>query len=269
MDLTFANVDQICAESAICSPVPVINLSTVTFFRPFAIVYLGMFLRYHNHCGNYCSVIPPNNITAKGYLTRQNFWERFNFNSEFIEQEKLNRVTTSTSLNDIIDIENTITIAEEVEMQVKNVLFKNKINTSIPDVSNAVGELVDNFAQHSTETLAAFHMQYYPNRNEIALAIADCGIGIRSSLSSSPQYAYLKTEPHHVATLKAFEPGVARSEGGMGLTEVRDSITSLNGHLLFSTGDEYVRMNANQVTFGKMAYDLRGVQIEISFPVGE
>ncbi len=268
MDLTFGNVDQICAESAICHPVPVINLSTVTFFRPFAIVYLGMFLRYHNHCGNRCSVIPPNNIIAKGYLTRQNFWERFNFNSEFIEQEKLNRVATSTSLNDIVDIENTTTIAEEIGMQVKNVLITNGINTSISEVSNAVGELVDNFARHSTETLAAFHMQYYPNKNEIALAIADCGIGIRSSLSSNPQYAYLKKEPHHVAIIKAFEPGVARSEGGMGLTDVRDSITSLNGYLLLTTGDEYVRMDTNQVTYGKMAYDLQGVQIEISFPVG-
>lgn len=267
MDLTFHNVDQVCAQASL-SDTPTLNLLSVTFFRPFAIVYLGMFLRYHNYCGKSCRVVLPNNITAKGYLARQNFWERFNFSHETIEREKLNRITTSTSLNDIVDIENTNTIAEEVERQVKNVLILNHVKTSIPNVANIACELVDNFAQHSRETLAAFHMQYYPYRNEIALAIADCGIGIRNSLSSNPQYAYLGSEPHHVAALKAFEPGVTCSQGGMGLTEIKDSITSLNGKLLLSTGDEYVTITKELVTYGKMAYDLTGVQVEVNFPVG-
>ena len=267
MDLTFHNVDQVCAQASL-SDTPTLHLSSITFFRPFAIVYLGMFLRHHSYCGKKCLVALPNNITAKGYLTRQNFWERFNFSHETIEREQLNRITTSTSLNDIVDIENTNTIAEEVEMQVKNVLLLNHVKTSIPDVANIACELVDNFARHSREILAVFHMQYYPNRNEIALAIADCGIGIRNSLSSNPQYAYLASEPHHVAALKAFEPGVTCSEGGMGLTEVRDGITNLNGKLLLSTGDEYVTIDKERVAYGKMAYDLMGVQVEVSFPVG-
>ena len=267
MDLTFYNVDKVCAQASL-SDTPTLELSAVTFFRPFAIVYLGMFLRYHTHCGKNCRVVLPNNITAKGYLTRQNFWERFNFSRETIEREKLNRITTSTSLNDIVDIENTNTIAEEVEMQVKRVLILNHVKTSIPDVANIACELVDNFARHSRETLAAFHMQYYPYRNEIALGIADCGIGIRNSLSSNPQYAYLASEPHHVATLEAFEPGITCSEGGMGLTEVRDSIISLNGRLSLSTGDEYVTIGKKFANYGKMAYDLTGVQVEVSFPVG-
>lgn len=270
MNLTFENVDEICAQAsqALIDDTLFLDLSSVNFFRPFAIVYLGMFLRHNNHSGKKCVLLPPNNIIAKGYLTRQNFWGRFNFSHNVIEREKLNRITTRTSLNDIVDIENTATIAEDVALQVKNVLRINRVNTSIPDVANSVCELVDNFARHSRETLAAFHMQYYPNRNEIALAIADCGIGIRSSLSSNPCYSDLATEPHHVAALKAFEPGVTRSEGGMGLTEVRDSIVNLNGKLLLSTGDEFIIMDNQHTTYGKMAYDLTGVQIEVSFPVG-
>jgi hypothetical protein len=267
MDLTFRNVDQVCAQATL-SDTPTLELSSITFFRPFAIVYLGMFLRHHSYCGRSCRVVLPNNIIAKGYLARQNFWERFSFSHETIEREKLNRITTSTSLNDIVDIENTNTIAEEVERQVKNVLIVNHVKTSIPELANIACELVDNFAQHSRETLAVFHMQYYPNINEVALAVADCGIGIRNSLSSNSQYASLADEPHHVAALKAFEPGVTCSEGGMGLTEIKDSITSLNGRLLLSTGDEYVKIDQRYVTYGKMAYDLTGVQVEVSFPVG-
>lgn len=267
MELSFRNVDQVCAEAS-AGDIPTLRLSSVIFFRPFAVVYLGMFLRHHNHCGRKCLVALPKNSTAKGYLTRQNFWERFNFHHEIIAREKLQRITTSTSLNDIVDIENTNTIAEEVEMQVKRVLVLNSVTTSIPDVANVACELVDNFARHSGETLAAFHMQYYPKLNEIAFAVGDCGIGVRSSLSSNPRHAYLATEPHHVAALRAFEPGVSRSEGGMGLTEVRDSIVDLNGKLWLSTGDEYVTIDRNRIAYGKMAYDLTGVQVEVVFPVG-
>lgn len=266
MELSYRNVDQVCAEAS-TEETPTLHLSSVTFFRPFAIVYLGMFLRHHNHCGRNCLVELPKNTSAKGYLTRQNFWERFNFSHETIAREKLNRMTTSTSLNDIVDIENTNTIAEEVEMQVKRVLVLNRVNTSVPDVANIACELVDNFARHSGETLAAFHMQYYPNLNEIAFAVGDCGIGVRSSLSSNPRHAYLGSEPHHVAALEAFEPGVSRSEGGMGLTEARDSIVALDGKLWLSTGDEYVTIDRNVVAYGKMAYDLTGVQVEVTFPV--
>jgi len=267
MNLTFENVDHTCA-GAVEHKAPIVDLSNVTFFRPFAIVYLGMFLRYQSYCGKDCSVILPNNVIARNYLTRQNFWDRFNLKGEVVEREKLNRVTTRTSLNDIVDIENSSTIGEEVGMMVKKVLILNHVNTSISEVSNAVSELVDNFARHSKETLAAFHMQYYPNKEEFTLAIADCGIGIRRSLSSNPEYSDLANEPHHIAAIKAFEPGVTCSTGGMGLTEVRDSIISLNGRLFLSTGDEFIKMDADQIAYGQMAYDLTGVQVEVSFPVG-
>lgn len=54
----------------------------------------------------------------------------------------------------------------------------------------------------------------------------------------------------------------------MGLTEVMDTVNNLGGQLVLSSGDEYVIINAHQVAYGKMAYDLPGVQIEVSLPVG-
>lgn len=267
MELTFETVDHICSNALNKKGGYVIDLANVTFFRPFALVYLGMFLRYHNSIGNKCSVILPNNLTAKQYLSRQNFWERFNFHPDVVAREKLNRLTTSTSLNDIVDIERTPAIAEYVEQQVKRVLIRCGVKIKVSEVANTACELVDNFARHSERTLAAFHVQYYPKRNEIAFAIADCGIGIRASLSSNPKYEYLESRPHYEAALTAFEPGVTRQqEGGMGLTEVMETVKMLNGSLFLSTGDEYVKMYLDEVEHGKMAYDLTGVQIEVSFP---
>ena len=110
-------------------------------------------------------------------------------------------------------------------------------------------------------------MQYYPNLRRIVLAVGDCGIGIRSSLTSNPNYRYLANRPHYEAALKAFEPRISRMpEGGTGLTEVRDEVTKLGGRLTLATGDGYVIIARAQVGYGQMAYDLPGVQMELSFP---
>jgi hypothetical protein len=92
-------------------------------------------------------------------------------------------------------------------------------------IAELVSELVDNFAQHSERPLAAFTMQWYPQRHRIVLAIGDCGVGIRSSLASNPKHAHVASFSHHQAALIAFEPLVSRRlEGGTGLTEVRDGV---------------------------------------------
>lgn len=266
MELSFVTVDNVCAAAISADEEPSIDLSRVTFFRPFALVYLGMFLRYHNSCGRNCCVVPPNNLLARNYLARQQFWERFNFSADVIEMENLRRFTTSTSLNDIVDIEKRDYIAEDIADGVKRVLRTNHVRVNSAEIAGLVCELVDNFSRHSERELAAFHMQYYPNRRQIALAFGDCGIGIRESLASNPTYAHLASRPHSEAALKAFEPLVSRaSEGGTGLTEVKDGVMSLNGNMVFSTGNGYVRINNAEIQYGEMMYDLPGVQIGLSF----
>lgn len=203
------------------------------------------------------------------YLTRQNFWERFNFNPDSIPQEILRRTITSTSPNDIVDIQRSPLIAEEIASSVKDVLSQ-CWNTSVQvdyRIAELLSELVDNFAQHSGKTLGVFAMQWYPKNHQIVLAIGDCGVGIRSSLSSSAKHAYLSQASHREAALKAFEPLVTcRQEGGMGLTEAREGVLELGGSLLLATGDGYVIINGSGTRVGEMNYDLPGVQIELSFP---
>jgi len=267
MNLSFENVDQLCNGVALDDENPVIDLSGVTFFRPFALVYLGMYLRYHTANGKGFIVMLPENDRARRYLAQQNFWERFNFDSASIEAEKLRRFTTSTSPNDILDIEHRQYIAEDIAGEVYKVLVRSRVNIKVSLVSEMICELVDNFASPSKETLATVAMQYYPNLRRVVLAVGDCGIGIRSSLSSNPKHAYLEKLPHYTAALESFEPLVTRmSEGGTGLTDVRDQITNMNGRLICSTGDGYVIISQGEATYGNMAYDLPGVQMEISLP---
>jgi len=267
MNLDFWSVDQLCASINCNEDRPIIDLSAITFFRPFSLVYLGMFLRYHNYHGRAFGIVMPNNATARSYLARQNFWERFNFNPEVIENERLIRFTTSTSLNDIVDIERRRYIAEDIAAEVSKVLRNSHVRVKANLVAELVCELIDNFAIHSEQPLAVVAMQYYPNLHRVILAVGDCGIGIRLSLSSNPQFAYLMASTHCEAALIAFEPLVSRVPGcGTGLTEVRDEVIALGGRLTLATGDGYVIIGQDGTNYGKMSYDLPGVQVELSIP---
>lgn len=267
MHLCFENVDKICAGVDLQAEKPVIDLSGVTFFRPFALVYLGMFLRHHNETGKSFNINIPNNTRARNYLAQQNFWGRFNFDPESVQRENLRRFTNSTSLNDMVDIEKEPQIAETIADKVIAVLVRNHVRVNKSLIAELLSELVDNFAIHSKCLLAACAMQYYPNLDRVVFSVGDCGVGIRSSLSTNPKYASLAEEPHHKVALKAFEPLVSRlPEGGTGLFEVRDQVINLNGRLTLTTGDGYVIITQGQTTYGQMAYDLTGVQMELSFP---
>ncbi len=269
MNLSFDNVDEFCASVNLEVETPIIDLSGITFLGPYALVYLGMFIRYHLSKGKQFEVIIPNKTSVRNYLAQQNFWERFNFDIGTIQNEKLRRFSKKTSLNDIVDIVQRPGIAEEIAEDVKRVIVRNRANINANLVTEIVCELIDNFSWHSGCSIAAIAMQYYPNLHRIVFAVGDCGIGIRSSLCSNERYSAFAESPHHEVALMAFEPLVSRlPEGGTGLTAVKDNINELDGRLILTTGNGYVRIYQDQVYYGEMAYDLPGVQMELSLPEG-
>ena len=65
MDLSWLNVDQLCAEVDLDKDPATIDLSNVTWLEPFAIVYLGMFLRFHRSQGRSFQVRLPHSQAAR------------------------------------------------------------------------------------------------------------------------------------------------------------------------------------------------------------
>ncbi|MFC1947545.1 ATP-binding protein [Chloroflexota bacterium] len=267
MHLTFENVDQFCADVQCEEDDPIIDLSRITFFRPFSLVYLGMFLRYHNSNGKSFSVLPPIATKARKYLSQQQFWERFNFDPKTMVPADLTQFSNTTSLNDIIDIEHRSYIGEDIAKQVFEILRRKQVKINIGLFSVMISELIDNFEYHSQSNLAVCAMQYYPNLNRVVFAVGDCGIGIKESLISNPNNEHLKELSEHEIALKSFEPLVTRMhEGGMGLTEVREGIIEMGGRLTCSTGIGYVIISQKEEASGNMAHYLPGVQMELSVP---
>ena len=270
MKIYFGNVQHICAQVDIDAETPRIDLSDVPSLGPFDLVYLGMFLRLYNAEGIAFELTPPADPKVRNYLAGQNFWERFNFVPEVIEGERLHQFTTSTSLNDIIDIPNQPYIGEDVADEVCNLIYRNRLDVDVSGIETLVSELVDNFSLHSGSELAAFAAQYNPNLRRLEFAIGDCGIGIRSSLSANPLYAHLAKEPHQISIREAFKTQVSgrlRGHGGTGFTEVRRTTRRLGGSLRLISGDGYCSMLGIGInSYGDTAYDLSGVQIQLTIP---
>ena len=166
-----------------------------------------------------------------------------------------------------MDIERRPGIAEDIAEAVTKVIRNSGASFDAYRIGELVSEIVDNFAQHSGRILGVFATQYYPQSNRLTLAFGDCGVGIRESLSSNPNYSYLADGTHRDAVVTAFEPLISRRpEGGMGLTEVHEGIIDLGGTLFLSTGDAHVQIKGRSFTTGESLYDFAGVQIGLSFP---
>jgi len=245
---------------------PTIDLSSLTFIEPSAVVYFGMFLRHFNSLGKYFDIALPTDQKVRKYLSDQHFWERFNFKPELVIQEgRLRTFTPTTSPGDIIDIEKTVDVAERVAAQVYQILNR---HPHISRIGEIISELVDNFAIHSRGPLAAFAMQWYPRRHRAILSIGDCGLGIRRTLSRNPKHAHLARGEHFAAAVEAFKPLVSGKllGGGTGLTEVQMAVRELKGTVRLMTGNGYVEYRPKGATCGTLPFDLTGVQVEIDIP---
>ncbi len=238
--LSFYNIDEFCSKIDLSVERPVIDLSDVSFIEPYALIYLGLFMRYYNSLGKSFYWRHSNNTDVRRYFSRMNFYERFNFSKDVINKENLIRFTSTTSLDDIIDIEKDIFMPDYIADEFKKLLIRqyeeNNVKFDISTVCEITSELVDNFIQHSGENLAAMTVQYFPRKHTLSIAIGDCGIGIKKSLSSVSKYSYVKNLPDEDAVEKAFDYLVSsKKEGGTGLWDIRDTILEKNGTLYFTS----------------------------------
>ncbi|MGH7966724.1 MAG: hypothetical protein ACRERD_33675 [Candidatus Binatia bacterium] len=268
MDLTFWNVGRRCATVQLSDEKPTVDLSDVTFITPFALMYLGMFLRHFNAQGKGFSLRFPQNDSVRDSLAQQRFWERFNFNAEVVATQSTRWQPTLTSLNDIVDLDRSVpNLAEDLAYRVTQVLAAHTGGLPLVTIEEMVAELVQNFVDHAGKQFAAFLVQYYPKMQAFSIAIGDCGRGVRASLSALPKYRHLQTRPHREAVLTAFQYGASAKPGagGAGFSTILDGVEALEGELRLATGQEYVIASKGRRRAGPMGFSLPGVQIELIF----
>lgn len=268
-NLNFFNIDRFCSTVNFREERPILDLSSIDFIYPFALVYLGLFIRLYNRKGKRFRIKLPQKSDLKDYLEKQNFFERFNIaatdSRPFLEFDPDRYSVEMVDIRNDLDLSDSM--AEKISILLYNISKSKNADIPITDFCEISVELVDNFVLHSKEDTGVMMIQYYPKPKLITMAIGDCGIGIRDSLSENPKFGYLKTRPHNEAIRAAIELGASRFEGrGTGFYEVMNKIEKRRGNFSLVSFGGYLRIAEEEKKFGNMCHDLPGVQIEFSLP---
>ena len=118
---------------------------------------------------------------------------------------------------------------------------------SVSDILNlAFVEIIDNVIQHSRAASPGVACaQHYKRKGFVGICVADCGIGIQTSMAENPLYTGLSDA---ALIQKALEPnagqwvgrgkmGTPQVSGGVGLSYPAKLVNKLGGHLwIFSHG---------------------------------
>ena len=271
MHLTRENVASFCSGIDVEPANPTIDLRSIESIGPFAVIYLGTFVRYWNSQGKYFTIRVARSGSLRRYLNSQNFWDRFNFEFEGDGAQPKLQTARPTSFQDIIplDIVDEPRIAEALEQWTLDILQEWDLQVSPSAISTIVVELIDNAVRHSqslTTLPACMIFQLFPDDSFVEIALADGGVGIRKNLA-----AKYHVPNDRAAAVRAFEDGVtSKDEGGTGLSTIKENVERLNGSLFLSTGEGYIIANPHSkynLVSNTADYNLPGVQVQIRIPL--
>ena len=270
MRLNRHGIASFCSRIDLSLQRPTIDLQLVEFIEPFSLIYLGTYIRHWNSRGQFFSIQHPKSKAVQRYINSQNFFERFNFREDELAQRPKLQTTRPTSFGDIIPLDIVADdpgVTEAIEQWTLDILGFWEVKANPYAISTIVVELIDNAVRHSQQTSpGSMIFQLYPQNKYVEIALADCGVGIRNNLLGK---YYVPND--QAAAIKAFEDGVtSKSEGGTGLSTIKEYVARLKGSLFLSTGEGCVRAD---LTTG---YDLRGriascnlpgVQVQVTIPL--
>lgn len=209
--------------------------SAIDFLRNNEVEVSGTFINFNPNC---------NKVQ---YASRVNFFELLGFDY----QEDFTRRNSSGRFTEIkaFDKDNANDLFEEI----MKILVENNVNNDMLTVLNfCLWEVLDNTLNHSGEGFAygagkgQVCAQYFPNREEVRIMIADTGIGIHEALTTHPKSQY-KHFSEEEAVLNCINRGVTNSEGmGFGLWATSEMIKKNQGEFIIHSGNHHLYCGNSQ-----------------------
>ncbi|HNU67250.1 MAG TPA: hypothetical protein PKL42_08995 [Methylotenera sp.] len=95
---------------------------------------------------------------------------------------------------------------ENIAANISHVLLRTYDGELFDTFTYSIREIIRNVIEHSNSGQFGFCAQYWPNKNQVELALLDRGIGIKKGLSSNP---HLNINSDHEALNLALMPGVS------------------------------------------------------------
>lgn len=236
------------------------DLARTESFTPFGIIMLTATIAECLKKGKRCKYRRPVKGSAQKFFRETGFNEYFKLlDSSHAEPHNIRtgdiQLIRLTGLN--TEIADTITEILDYHLRISEGL-KGSLRLSML-------EAITNVIDHSGVKDYYICCWNYPALKQIKLCIADLGIGIRSSLTKSSQYSYMKTD--HEAIQLAIENGVSSrpERAGLGLDHIRRFLTVNKGRLCIISyqGKVFWKFDRGEILKQKMKTPFHGTVIKM------
>lgn len=194
------------------------------------------------------------------YLARMNFHQAIGIDEPVISRmPESGRFIPILLVNDGSDVFDAVNAIANIVIQ----QFEG-VSEFIPAFEWAVNEIVDNVNLHAKSPApGVVCAQLFPTKRKLDIAISDCGIGIRGSLSQS-----LDLKDDNDAIGKALERGVTRDAQvgqGNGMAGSLEIMRKNGGKLLVWSGSGMFRMESGEDLGFESGYHIDGTGVLMSF----
>jgi hypothetical protein len=230
-----------------------VDMSKVTFCTPAGLCGLHEMIRSHPHQGSIMVRRPEKSDTYQ-YLQRIGFYDNLQIfkDKNFVSHSASGRFKEMTLIAK--DIQPRSSVVDNLCKEIACVVAPN--DRDFQDfLLFCIGEMINNVIQHSHST-GITCAQFYQKDNEVEVAIADHGRGIKAGLKDNPQFYSLEsdldaleiaTQPDTSGTFdSSSEPYAIKMNSGNGLYYLKKIIEKSHGHLdIFSHSAHYYQ-NGNQ-----------------------
>lgn len=270
-----------CSEDAIflfCSEVGecagtrsiLIDFSRMGRIEPFAMVYVAKYIREF-HRLNPETIVSCRGHQSKDYAANMAFFRAFGLrhgrepncvdgNSRFVPYTILRTQTIVDEAKKDWEVEQEI--IERRAERLSKILAQEESGNLVDALTFSIREIMRNVFEHSKSRSTEYCAQFWPTYSKVEIAIADGGVGLRSTLELNP---YIQVDSDSDAIQQALMPAISSKNfkgvridrnnpwhnSGFGLY-MSSRICRLGGSFLICSGDHGIMLNEQ----GKRHIDL-------------
>lgn len=234
-----------------------------SFFKPFHLVTLGLAVK---KAGFNTFTLPDGEFSQ--YAARMRLWESVGMDSDIrvnIKEHSGKFLPVHTFNKNQRDVQH---VASELATIVSNTTTEEYQSA----LSVCLEELVNNFFDHAnakSDLPCLVCAQSWPNGKLVQLAIADVGIGIRSSLSENQNLiSPLSTgNSCEISSQYGITSKPNNNHSGYGLTFAKDLMKSSGGTYILLSGNEFFSCNNQQEISGTIDSTWNGALLVLEWKI--
>ena len=252
-------------------PEVTVNLRECDSVHPPAVLWCAVYLLLSRRRGSECSLLAPNDAVVSSYLRDAGLFSTLEAEGVRIESDDS---TAPYSIDIVLPLTrfSSTTDAEDLTNQIHYSLIQSrKGSANIYHVLyETFSELANNAAEHSASEVAAFGLVQFDmeNGNRFVCAVADGGIGIRTSLLRNPsheEYGRYEWAAMERAT-EELVSGTQDSYRGIGLFETVEKMRVPGRELIIHSGAGIVDKGEKLTTRITGTRLFPGTMVYISIP---